>query len=64
MNQIKKARVMAGLTQTELAERLGVSHVSVCKWENDHAFPRPGRLKAIADVLNTTVESLMEGKIA
>ena len=64
MNQIKKARVIEGLTQIELAEKLGVSHVSVCKWENGQTFPRPGRLKTIADVLHTTVENLLEGKTA
>lgn len=64
MNNIKHARLIAGLTQNELADKIGVSHVSVWKWEKDLAFPRPGKLKAVADTLGTTVEKLLEGRIA
>ena len=64
MNNIKQARLIAGLTQSELADMIGVSRVSVWKWEKDIVFPRPRRLKPVADALNTTVEKLLEGRIA
>lgn len=60
MNQIKKARLTAGLTQGELAEKLSVSTVAVCKWENGVTFPRPKRLKQISKVLHIPVKSLLE----
>ena len=60
MNQIKKARLVAGLTQGELAEKLSVSTVSVCKWENGVTFPRAKRLKQVAKVLHVSVKSLLE----
>ena len=59
MNKIKKARLVEGLTQKQLADMLGVSTVAVCKWECSKTFPVPKRLKQIAEVLHTTVESLL-----
>ena len=64
MNNIKYARLNAGLTQNELADMIGVSRVSVWKWEKDLAFPHPRQLKAVADTLGTTVSKLLEGRIA
>ena len=63
LNPIKKARLLKGIQQKELAERLGVSQVSVCKWEQGKVFPNVKRLKTVAKVLDTTVEELLpEGK--
>lgn len=63
LNPIKKARLLKGIQQKELAERLGVSQVSVCKWEKGTVFPNVKRLKAVAKALDTTVEELLpEGK--
>ena len=46
--------------QKELAEELGVTQVTVSSWEHGKSFPSPGRLKQVADVLNTTVEELLK----
>ena len=62
MNQFRKARLLAGITQGELAKRVGVSVVSVNKWENGHVFPDVRRLKTVADALNTTVDVLISEK--
>ena len=59
LNPIKKARLLKEMNQKELAERLGVSVVSVCKWEKGRVFPKITRLKQIADVLDTTVDNLL-----
>src|SRR5437773_10184044 len=37
--RILDLRGKLGLTQMGFAERLGVSHISVCRWENDKAKP-------------------------
>ena len=60
MNRIKRARLIRGITQTELAEELGVSVVTVSKWELNRSFPRAKRLKKVADVLHTTVPDLLK----
>ena len=63
INAFKKARLIEGMTQTELAGKLGVSHVSVCKWETGKCFPTAKRLKEIANALNTTVEELIDDRV-
>ena len=60
LNQIKKARLISGITQGELASKLGVSTGAVSQWENGKTFPDVSRLKKLAFVLNTTVEKLLE----
>ena len=60
MNAIKRARLLQGMTQNELSEKVGVSPVAVCKWERGVTNPAVKRLKKIADVLNTTVNELLE----
>lgn len=39
MNSIKEFRTKLKLTQTQLAEILGVSFVTVNRWENGHTKP-------------------------
>lgn len=41
-----------GLTQTELARRVGCNRVTVCKLVNGWEIPRPTRVKAIAEALD------------
>ena len=64
MNNFKRARLIAGMTQSELAEKIGVTVVSVHQWESGRNLPKVKRLKSVAEALNTTVEYLLEGKIA
>ena len=59
MNNFKRARLIQGLTQTELARLLGVAPVSVSKWENGKGLPKAKRLQDVADVLGTTVSDLL-----
>lgn len=60
MNSFKKARLIAGITQMELAKRMGVSCVSVSQWETGKNLPKVGRLQKLADILGTSVEKLLE----
>lgn len=59
MNQFKKARLLAGMDQKELAQKLGVTNVTVSKWENGEMLPKAKRLKEVAAVLNTTIGELL-----
>ena len=59
MNSFKRARLIQGLTQAELAEVLGVSTVTVGKWELGRGLPKAKRLQQVADALHTTVPDLL-----
>ena len=58
---IQHLRKAAGLTQKELADKLGVSFQAVSKWENGDALPDTGLLLALCDELNTTGDKLLNG---
>lgn len=45
------ARKTKGVTQAELAQAIGVSTTSICKWEKGHAQPRAGALARLQDYL-------------
>ena len=52
--KIASLRKERGLTQSELAEKLGVSAQAVSKWENDIAYPDITLLAPLADELSTS----------
>jgi transcriptional regulator with XRE-family HTH domain len=58
---LKSARLRAGLTQAQLAERVGVSDGSrVGAWERDAAQPAPSRLARLVAVLDVDPLDLYE----
>ncbi|MGO9410202.1 MAG: helix-turn-helix domain-containing protein [Spirochaetia bacterium] len=58
-HRIKYYRQRQGITQMELAERIGVSYQQVQKYENDRSQITLQRLYGIADALETSVLSLL-----
>ncbi len=58
--QIKAARAALGLTQEALAEALGVVPQTISKWERDESQPDAALLPALADVLETSLDTLFE----
>ena len=60
-NYIQYLRKSAGLTQSELAEKVGVSFQAVSKWENGDNLPDTGILLPLCDILGTTVDKLLNG---
>lgn len=57
--KIRHLRERSGLTQEQLAERLGVSRQVVTKWENGSGVPKIENLKALADHFHVTVDELI-----
>jgi transcriptional regulator with XRE-family HTH domain len=57
-------RQEAGLSQTELADALGVTQSSVAYWETAAKPPRSDVLSKMAKVLGVRVEQLLEGSSA
>lgn len=55
------ARQRAGLSQTDLARRLGVSQQAVAKWIAEETTPQPARVMAIAGALGVAPEWLLFG---
>lgn len=59
--RLAEARQRAGMTQSELARRLGVSPQSVQQWEQSGTTPRAHRIKDLALALGVTREWLLVG---
>lgn len=57
-NRIKELRGAAGLTQAELAERIGVTRKTVNTVENGVFVPSTVLALKLASALNVTVEAL------
>ena len=55
-------RKKAGLSQEELAERIGVSRQAVSKWERAEASPDTDNLIALAEVYGVTLDELIKGR--
>ena len=51
-----------GMTQLELADRMGGTDKAVSKWERDLSFPDVSSLPRLAEILGVSVEELMQGK--
>lgn len=57
--RIRELRVAAGLSQVELADKLGVSKQSVSNWENDNIQPSIEMLVKIARIFNVSTDYLL-----
>lgn len=53
--KLRQLRVKARMSQTDLAEILGISQVAVSKWELGQSMPRVAMLPRIAKVLRCKV---------
>lgn len=60
---IKSLRERAGITQRELAERLGVTSKAVSKWETGRGLPDAGLLLALAESLGVSLHELVSGEL-
>lgn len=54
-------RVEAGLSQSDLAEALGVSRQSVSKWETDAAVPELDKLMKLSELFHISLDQLVKG---
>ena len=52
-------RIKQGLTQQQLANKVGVDRTTVSKWELGKAIPRPPVLKRMAKIFNCTIDELL-----
>ena len=61
-SRIARCRKDMGLTQEELAVKLGVSSQAVSKWENDISCPDISLLPQLCRTLGTTIDELLTGE--
>ena len=60
-DRVAGAREATGMTQKQLAKRLGVKLVTLRNWENDMAEPRANKLSMLAGLLNVSMMWLLDG---
>lgn len=61
---IASLRKEQGLTQLELAEKMGVTDKAVSKWERDLSCPDVNTIPELAEVFGISVDELMQVKAA
>lgn len=59
---ISTLRKEKGMTQKELADLLSITDKAVSKWERDIAFPDTATIPKLAEILEVSVEELMNAK--
>ncbi len=57
---IKAYRKKLGITQSELAERMGINKATVAMWETDKRNPTIYTLKKLAKIFGCTTDELLE----
>ena len=62
--RLKMARKQAGLTQAQLAEKIGVPFQSISQWEHDSRTPNMESLNKLANALGCHVFWLFYGDLA
>lgn len=62
-DNIRKRRIELGLSQKQLADKIGVTDMAVSKFEANLASPKPERFVMLAKALDTTCEELVEGGV-
>ena len=60
--RIRELRQARGLSQARVAEDMGVSKPSVCKWETGASVPRTELLPLLARVLGCSIDELFDDR--
>ena len=57
---LRKAK---GMTQKEVADKLGIVPKTVSKWETGHGFPDVSTVSALADILGVSEKTILSGDL-
>ena len=58
-NRLKDIRIQMGLTQQEVAEKIGVTRTSYTHYENGERWPTNETLSALADFFDVSVDYIL-----
>ncbi len=61
-NKLVKLRKQLGLSQEELAEKIGVSRQAVSKWERSESSPDTDNLIALSKIYNISIDEMLDHK--
>ncbi len=61
-DRVAGAREAAGMSQSQLARRLGVKKTTLSGWEQDMSEPRANKLSMMAGLLNVSIMWLLTGE--
>ena len=59
---ITECRKDKKLTQTELADKLGITDKAISKWENGRCMPDISLLKELCSILDVSINELLSGE--
>lgn len=62
MENLRRLREKANLTQQDVAAALGITRSAVSRWESGRKKPSSGRLLRLAKLYGCTVEDLLTNK--
>lgn len=62
MENLRRLREAAGLTQIELSARVGVTQAALSAWELGTAAPSLPNMVRLADALDTSIDELLGRK--
>jgi len=60
-DRIQSLRKQKGMSQEELADRVGVSRQAVSKWESEQATPDIDKIVIMSDIFDVTTDYLLKG---
>ena len=58
--ELKAARIKAGLTQQQIADKIGITKSTYCGYETAKRNPDPQRIKQLAKVLHISADTLLD----
>ncbi len=61
-DRVAGAREQAGMSQVEMAKRLGIKVKTLIAWEDDLSEPRANKLSMMAGLLNVSLPWLLTGE--
>lgn len=57
---LRTVRTAAGLSQTELARRIGATQSSIADWERGKCFPKTGTAIKLARALHCSLDEIFD----
>ena len=61
-DRIQNLRKLRGISQEQLADRLGVSRQTISKWESEQSAPDMEKIILLSDYFEVTTDYLLNGK--